>query len=478
MRHQQKIYNQNGNLIRNKDSLNVNMSSDICIFTAPLFGMDGAVKIETGTTSASTGVYIVEDNTSEIDLLFNFTGDTSSLDINSVFKYEIYKYDYDKQVFVEPPLIKSNDIYYSAFSATSIYEETIPVNNLGHDGEYLIKGYYTHKICTNILSKLELIDDTSFYKNGSLYGLYNPSTDYNFSVIEMAETPLFTTTTNANTRPLGSLVAKTILPEKGETTFPISIDVNGKLLVYLNGIMLSKDLDYKINDGATLTLSASTLSGDVLTYVAVSDSQSNGLIVDTIEVEDPIPSGIINAQAENKYYFNTTKSKYEIYTLLTPITGNNIIVTLNGSTLAPNIDYYQSTTNPNRLILEGNLLGGDIINIIYNAYPSYVGEIYTNTPQIIWTIPTSPKKVNGLFTVEVATDSTFNTLVSTAQTEYITNEVSYSSEVILTGSVGTNLVYRVLNEKNYETLDGDIISTSAYSEVVPITIMSNSINSY
>jgi len=478
MRHQQKIYNQNGNFMRNKNSLNVNMSSDVCIFSAPTFNMGGATKIETGTTSASTGVYIVEDNSGEISLLFNFTGDTSSLDSKSEFKYEIYKYDYNKQVFLEPALIKSGDIPYSAFSATLILDQTISISELNHDGEYLVKGYYSHGVCTDILSRLGERDDTSFYKKGSLYGLYNPSTDYSFAVIEMAKTPIFTTTTGANSRPLGSLVVKTQFPEDGEREFPITIDVNGELLVYLNGIMLAEDLDYVLTSNDTLLrLTGETFSGDVLTYVAVSDSESNGLVVDTIEVQDPIPSGVTDAQGLSKYYYNTTQRKYELYTVLTPLDSNNVVVTLNGATLAPFVDYYQSTSNPNRIILEGNLLDGDIINVVYNAYPSYVGEVFTNTPLIIWTIP-APQSDNGIFTVEVGTDSTFNKLVATAQTEYVANEVSYSSEITLTGSVGTNLVYRVLNEKNYVTLDGDIITTSAYSEVVPITIMSNSINSY
>lgn len=477
MKHQQKIYNQNGNLSKNKDLLNVNMSSDICIFTAPTFNVSGATKIETGTTSASTGVYIINTNSESIDLQFSFTGNVSSFDSESTYKYELYKYDYNKLVFTNLPLIKSEDIPYSAFSATSEIDISIPVNELDYDGEYLIKGYYTHELCTNILSNLNLRDDTSYYKNGSLYGLYNPSTDYIFTVIKMADKPIFSTTIRANSRPIGSLIAKTILPSDGETQFPVTIDVNGELLVYLNGLMLANDLDYVLTDNETLlTLSGETLSGDVITYVAVSDSESNGLVVDNIEITDPIVSGITDNETTN-YYYNTDFSKYEIFTKLTPIDGNNIVVTLNGSTLAPNIDYYQSITNSNRIILEGNLLDGDIVNIIYNAYPSYVGEIYTNKPNIIWNIP-APKLDNGLFTVEVATDSTFNTIITTGQTKYVSNEVSYSTELTLTGSIGTNLVYRVLNEKNYETLDGDIISTSAYSEVVPITIMSNSINSY
>lgn len=475
MRHQQKIYNQNGNKVRNRDLLNVNMSSDVCVFIAPTFDISGATKIETGTTSASTGVYLVDDNSGDIDFTFSFTGDMSTLDSESVFKYEVYKYDYDNLVFKEPALIKSEDITYSAFSATSAITETIPVSDLNHDGEYLIKGYYTHEVCTDIFGRLGVRNDTSFFKNGSLYGLYNPSIDYTFAVIEKAEIPVFSKA-GATARPLGSLVAFSILPDDGETVFPITTNVSGDLMVFLNGLMLADDLDYTYS-ADVITLSAKTITGDVLTYVSVVNAEANGVVVDNIQVFDPIPSGPTDGEGTNKYYYNTAQAKYEIYTSLTPINFNDMSVTLNGVTLAPNIDFYQSVTNPNRIILEGNLLDGDVVNIIYNAYPGFVGEIYTNNPSIYWTIP-APQQNNGIFTVEVAEDATFSGIVSTAQTEYSANVVTYSAEVTITGGVGTNLVYRVLNEKNYVTLDGDIISTSAYSEVVPITIMSNAINSY
>ena len=52
MRYQERIYIQNENSsVRNKDILNVSMSSDICVFEAPVFDVIGASKIDcTGTT--------------------------------------------------------------------------------------------------------------------------------------------------------------------------------------------------------------------------------------------------------------------------------------------------------------------------------------------------------------------------------------------------------------------------------------------
>ena len=44
--------------------------------------------------------------------------------------------------------------------------------------------------------------------------------------------------------------------------------------------------------------------------------------------------------------------------------------------------------------------------------------------------------------------------------------------------VGDKFYYRVKNEKNYVTICGNIINSIAYSDVIPITIISNISNSY
>lgn len=611
MRHQQKIYNQTGRFVRNRDSLNVNMSSDFCVFISPTFSVSGATTIiddsdtcefsgvsfynmltgatdsctgltlscidtvdwstriyadgdiqysgdfatttSTGTpttsifidgvekglgalgytysvdgteltvqkpfgvselqidvcldvlpdyvstactftgscevycesactqdyetiTSASTGVYVVTDEEGDITLDIDFTGNTSSFSDDMIFKYEVYKYNHTTGVFVDPAVYKSDDYTYDSFSATSAITTTVPISELQIDGDYLLKGYYVHDVCTDILGRLGLVNDTSLFKGGTQYGLYTPENDYYFVACKKAEVPQFGYVATELTRPLGSLIGYSILPT-GQTQFTITTNVEGDLLVYLNGLLLAEDLDYTFTGGNLLELSGATMVGDVLTYVSVANSETNGLVVDNINISKPIVSGATDGEGSEVVYFNTTEGKYELFTQLTPANGNNMVVTLNGVTLAPNIDYYQSISNAKRIILEGDLIVGDVINIVYNAYPTYVGNIFTNTPRINWTIP-APELANGIFTVEVATDSTFGTIVSTATTNYVGNQSAYGAEVVITGTVGTELVYRVCNEKNYVTVVGDEITTRAYSETVPIIITSNDINSY
>ncbi len=55
----------------------------------------------------------------------------------------------------------------------------------------------------------------------------------------------------------------------------------------------------------------------------------------------------------------------------------------------------------------------------------------------------------------------------------------YSTNITITGGTfGDEYIYRIKNEKIYESIMGDIITSVAYSDVLPIKIATNAINSY
>ena len=77
MRYQERIYIQNNNeALRNKDILNVNMSSDVCVFTSPIFNLSGASKID---CTGFTGTTYVETTATTIPLTFQFTANTNTI---------------------------------------------------------------------------------------------------------------------------------------------------------------------------------------------------------------------------------------------------------------------------------------------------------------------------------------------------------------------------------------------------------------
>jgi len=86
--------------------------------------------------------------------------------------------------------------------------------------------------------------------------------------------------------------------------------------------------------------------------------------------------------------------------------------------------------------------------------------------------------VNGQFTLELSTGVTFNNIIYSALTDYNIGINRYGDTLVVSGAVGTEYYYRVKNEKFYQPITGDTIDTVAYSELVPIIIQSNAINSY
>jgi len=154
------------------------------------------------------------------------------------------------------------------------------------------------------------------------------------------------------------------------------------------------------------------------------------------------------------------------------------IITLNGITLSNNIEYYKSTTNKKRIILDGVIKSGDVINVYYFSNATFINGIYTNQPTISWYITNPPQKENGFFISEVSNNFNFSSTTYTSQTEYVVAQTNYNDTLTISGNAGDSLYYRVKNIKQYETLNGDIIQTTGYSETIPITIMVNSINSY
>jgi len=474
MRYQELIYIQNENSgVRNKDILNANMSSDICIFEAPLFNVSGATKID---CTGSTGTTYVVTTATTIPLTFNFTGNVGTFTASSAtFKYEIYKYSNVSGVFSQPATYKSEQFSYSAFSGTNIINETVPVSSLNLDGDYLIKGFYQFSACTEFIGKLGKIVDTSSFINGSEYGIYDSNLDYYFIAFKGADKPLLAQN-NSNNAAANQLFQQVILAKRDQTDFIIDFNYGGTFIVTLNGLTLAPYLDYTYS-GNVVTLSDATVIGDVVTIIYTTTG-GNNLTGDVIKIADPIVSGVTDGQGMENVYFNTTTSKYEVYTSVSPAIGGSILIMLNGVTLANGVDYYQSISKRKRIIMEGNLSINDIVTIVYFPLVSAINGLIVNTPTISWSISNPPQNNLGVFTLEDSTGTSFTTLYSSSSQPYVINNTYYADTFTASGTVGTTLYYRVKNEKNYETLCGQILTDIAYSETIPVIIQTNAINSY
>jgi len=464
-------------------------------------------------TSGSTGVYTLDrtDTSETIDFTIRFSGASFSAFTNERdirFKYDIYKYNRRSGTFRQPPIYIS-DIFtkknFISDSGTYRLNQQVPQRQLSLDGDYIIKGSFAFNDLTDYGKRLNNVLLTPTTIKGDENSLYDRTWDWYFVANYKADTPILLQSASP-TPELNSLVVNSIYIScetvfsvnpitsattantvcNTGTTYTLGRSINGDVLVSLNGSVLSLNQDYTLSASTNglgqtilvLDLNTGTTTGDVITYAFVRSNNANNFRYEQLDVVTPVPSGATGTQGLKRVFFNTTTGKFEIYTEMIPLQNSSIYVAINGAVLANKLDYYQSTTNSKRIILEGTLLNHDEITIYYNTAPTVVGDIYANPQNIAWGLPIAPQANDGYFVLEISSDPLFSAVTQSASTNYVTGLAEYSSNVSITGSVNTTLYYRVKNRKEYETLCGDKIASQAFSEVVPIIIRNNAINSY
>ena len=319
------------------------------------------------------------------------------------------------------------------------------------------------------------------YKRGELYGMYTPETDWYFISLFEADKPFFSNNAAPSPRGVNNLVVTTTMTKSGETRYFFE-NLSSPIVSY-NGSVLAKNIEYSASTSGSsryVELLFSPLDKQVLTVAYVSNGSDSDIITDYYKITDTIKSGATGTQLNSdRVYYNTTENKYEFYLISEPYT--DIFLTINGSVLSPNVEYYRSTTNVKRIILEVTLKNSDIIECFYVPNAPINGKINTNTPNITWSITNKPKNTNGRFIVEFAdgNDKEFNTIIYSGVTNYVVDQSTYNSLVTLTNAVaGDTFVYRIKNEKFYYPISGETIYSFRYSEINEIELTTNNGNSY
>jgi hypothetical protein len=506
MRYQERIYPQtNVSALRNKDINIFSQSSDICVFNAPTYYVSGATILDCAgleLTSTSGYTHIISGETQTIPLNFVFTSNTTTFTANTaIFNYKLFKKEENTNTFGAIANYVSGDITYDSL-ISGVTTQLIPSSGLTLDSEYIIKGFFKFPACTEYMNNLGLIIDTSRYIGGTEFGIYDKNLDYYMSVVEAASTPIFNY--NASNSVANGALVQAYLPINYYILYPdinplsenidgedteyvygvpdntiigIPADIDTPFIITLNGLVLAIDVDYTYSGGSIVYMNAPLVPEDIVTII-YTPSAPNKMQNDVFEVTTTLPSGTTNTQGGYSVFFNTTTSKFELFTSAKPIDFSKVLVMINGVVLANGIDFYQSTSNPRRIILSGDLVLNDIITISY--FPDgVVGDVITQSPTASWSITPPPKKVNGYFTFQLATDINFTNIVYSSTTDYYIDIPFYSIEYPLSGyTYGDRLFYRVKNDKDYETICGNIINSYAYSDTIPITIATNTINSY
>jgi hypothetical protein len=402
---------------------------------------------------------------------------------------EIYKYDQTTSEF-SPSALQTFNIGYGDLSGDTGNIMSISTNKIG-EGEFLIKSYWGYDVNT-LIAKQQKVRKSSVntYKRGDLYGLYVPETDWYFINMLEASQPLFNSSVVPPAKTINSLVVTSIITNTGTTKYNIQ-GLSDPIVSY-NGAILAKNMEYiAVTTPTGSTSGTSTffpyiellfdpLEGQVLTYAYVKDGEVNDLLADLYIVEGVIKSGATGTQLEtDRVFYNTTEGKYEFY--LISVSSSNVVLSVNGSMLARNIEYLQSFSNSRRIILEEPLNPGDIVEAFYVPTNAINGDIDSNSPQISWSIDTAPLTTSGKFIVQFTDvdDIYFENVQYSEVVNYVVGQKSYSKIITLTNAVaGNNFNYRVVNQKFYTPIIGNIIYSVKYSFINKVHITNNSSLNY
>lgn len=485
------------------------------VFKNPLYYMNGAVKATTGyTTTACSGIttastYSISGcsavyNLSEIDdfdLTFNITGNTEYTGYTGDFCYHIFPLvTRDKNYVTKNDAELTNCFKFSGITGNTVISN-IGINDLPkEDKQYFIKDFNKFKT-KNCPTKLSI--NTFDLTTQPLDQLYE--TGWYFTTVINPDKPLLSQANNSNL--VNSSVITTEIAQivDGQTSvFKVNgIPLNNKMVVYVNGIQLTEGPDWEAlteNVGLIRLKSASLEPNkDVVMIMYLNLTRDTEDIFNLNEdylntdafIVSTILTGATSATTTPVLNYNPTKNRQEV--LLTKAIKNesSLLFVVNGVTLNRNVDYYISSSDNKKLIMDPKtiLKIGDAISAFYLTDESSelfdLGIFRTLKPTISWFTPETYNQFlskNGKFLLQVTTksDTNFNNPIQQIFVDYVQNQTNYSQELNeLPTNKGENFIYRVYFFKDYNILFNNTITTRNVSDIGTFRVNINySKNSY
>jgi len=471
MKFKEKIYDKYRNII--------STSTDICEFKYPNFTSVGMGMIGEIITSESDNVLIIDEDI-DMNIDITFTNNLNQLTEDVVYTYFIMRYDTTLSKFTTTGSFVSNNFDYVGVN----HQNTINTSNLLGEGEYLLKMTFQYDSCTEIANLMGKRQITSTFNESLPYGNYDENTDKYFIVIYKAQEPLLDNGVNDGNVNDGEeapntdkLTISPMVVENGVSNYSINIQTSSDVMVSLNGSVLSIDEDYTLS-GNQLTFLEPLRADDLVNLIFVGKSNTSGIRTANYSITTPIDQGITGDEGDSNVYFNTESGKYELYTEYRISNGDSFIVMINGAVLSNQIDYFVSATNKKRVILNGEILNGDEIVVIYDSGENLVRAVTTNAIDLNWYVTNNINTTDGKFVIELALDESFIQIEQSIDVPYIINQQTYKQSLDLMYEYGTVLYYRIRNVKNYTTISEDILTTENLSDVIRIEIKTNISNNY
>jgi hypothetical protein len=312
---------------------------------------------------------------------------------------------------------------------------------------------------------------------GDEYGIYNALFDDYFILLSEASKPIFTTSeVDLLDSTIDKLNKLTFYIKNVTNTLDFLVSGVSDFILVLNGSLLSNTLDYNV-EGTNIIFEDFLYPDDIVNIIYLNSKYLIKLYSEVYDYDRIINSGSTNV-GNDKLFYNNVKNKFEFYLDYEPYDMNNFLVSLNGVFLNKDIDYFQSLSNPKRIIFNGFFYIDDIITFHYVNNIPYVNEVSEKNINISWLVEEAPKNVNGYFLLQVSDVKDFTNIVYSGISDYIKDVNSYNKFITINADLGEELYYRVKNVKNYTTISGDLLTLEKYSDYVKIIIVSSYNDNY
>lgn len=463
----------NTDFVVNRVINNYKTSSDLCFFNHPKITIDNTGKIESGVTINSDNVIIVQKNISNIFLNLEIIDNNSIEDNSSTLNYKLLKRVKNNSIFSSSPIYDVKGLNNDNFTDSGL-TINLDTNKLQLDSEFIIKLSHNYKNCNYGLNLLNEVYSTPT-NDGVLFNEYNSDNDYYFIAIYQPEKPKLVVDVSQELAP-GSLFSESVVISENQQTIEIAENYSGAPIIVLNGLVLTENEDYSINNNIVY-FNDLLVNGDLINAIYTFSSNGGGITNETFLI-DKIVSGSTNNEGVNTYFYNETTDKYELFVKHEIDNFSGVIITLNGIVLANGIDYYQSTTNKKRIILNGIIFSNDIINVFYTSINKFSGNITSSSLNLIWELDNPITNESGEFLILVSEDESFTNIYYSDTVQYSNFESLYNKELNFTGEYGKFYYIKVVNSKEYTTILNEKLYLNNQSDVLKLVINTNSFNSY
>jgi hypothetical protein len=213
------------------------------------------------------------------------------------------------------------------------------------------------------------------------------------------------------------------------------------------------------------------------TYIkssGLSDVNFNNFTINTILIDD-ITTGTTNnyrVPSDNSINYNTQHLAYEFFTTEAINSTYATVVSINGTKLTENLDYYLSNTFNGKIIFNNNiaLSLGDIVSVLFSysqagIYSPNYGSLTENQFSLVWTVPTSftNDEVVGKFIVQLFDNVTGDLLSQKTPIDFIVGQPYYSS-LFTNLPLETELRFKVTFEAKYIGYLNNEVITCSYAE--------------